>query len=363
MELQTNAEITAMLQKMNQRFSLTLDPIFKMVFGSAESTHLLGSMLNAVLGKELDRPIEDMWFLPQEYGPTGAPDERGCRMDIVAKDQTGRIYDIEMQRGYDGVYNDRLFLYVSRLVTHYTPQGDKELQLQKVIGLSFGEQALPGLEKCPSPFVIIRVETNQPGYHLRGSLPKTLHVNMPLIRALGDGKDVEDFDEQLSWCYYIAMEGTKMTAEENAKVETIIDSNIDIGKAHKRYIQSLQTDDQDLQLRMLQELNAEWRYAGELATARKLAMAEGLEEGLAKGMQEGREKGMQEGLEKGLQEGLGKGIKQGIEQGIAEGLTKGREEGHREGVLEIAKTMKTTGLDIGLIVQYTGLSEEALSSL
>lgn len=144
MELQTNVEIAAMLQKMNQKISLALDPIFKMVFSSAESTYLLGSMLNAVLGEELERLIEEIWFLPQEYGSTGAPDERGCRMDIVAKDQIGRIHDIGMQRGYDGVYNDRLFLYVSRLVAHYTPQGDKELQLQKVIGPSFGGQALPG---------------------------------------------------------------------------------------------------------------------------------------------------------------------------------------------------------------------------
>lgn len=323
MQLQSNPEIAATLQRMNQKFSLTLDPVFKMVFGSAESTQLLGKMLNAVLGKELDRPIEELWYLPQEYGPVGAVDERVCRMDIVAKDQIGRIYDIEMQRGYDGVYNDRLFLYVSRLVTHYTPHGDKELKLQKVVGLSFGEQALPGMEKCPSPFVVIRVETNQPGYHLRGSLPKTLHVNMPLVRSLGNNTDVEDFDEQLSWCYYIAMEGAMMTTEEKEKVDTIIDSNIDIEKAHKRYIQSLLTDDQDLQLRMLQELNAEWRYAGELATARNMAMAEGLELG--------RE--------------------------------EGREEGYRQGILEMARTMKASGVAIGLIAGYTGLSEKELATL
>ncbi len=335
MQLQSNPEITGALRKMNQRFSLTLDPIFKMVFGSAESTQLLGKMLNAVLGKELERPIEELWYLPQEYGPVGAANERVCRMDIVAKDQIGRIYDIEMQRGYDGIYNDRLFLYVSRLVTHYTPHGDKELKLQKVVGLSFGEQALPGLERCPSPFVIIRVETNQQGYHLRGSLPRTLHVNMPLVRSLGNNTKIEDFDEQLSWCYYIAMEGTMMTAEEKVKVDTIIDSNIDIEKAHKRYIQSLLTDDQDLQLRMLQELNAEWRYAGELVTARNMALAEGREEGFTQGLAKGHEEGREEG----------------------------RSAGHRQGILETARTMKASGIDIALITECTGLSEQELSSL
>lgn len=340
---------------MNQGFSLTFDPVFKIVFGAAESEGILASMLNAVLGKELDTPIEQMWFLPQEYGAENSSDGRVCRMDIVAKDQIGRIYDVEMQRGYDSVFNDRLFLYVSRLVTHYTPKGTKEVELQKVIGLSFGEQALPGLEDCPSPYVIVRVETDQPGYRLRGALPKTLHVNMPLVRKLAATTAVEDFDERLAWCYHIAMEGSEMTAEEQVKVNTIAVTYPDIEKAHRRYVESLLTDNDALQLGMLQELNAAWKIAGEISTARKMALEEGHAEGHAQGLAEGHAEGHDEGLVEGRLEGL--------REGHDEGLAEGRSEGLLEGKLEAAKAMKARGFDLDVIADCTGLCKEQLEAL
>lgn len=326
MQLQSNPEIQATLKRLNQGFSLTLDPVFKMVFGSSENEGILASMLNAVLGKELGLPIEQLWFLPQEYVPESS-NERVCRMDIVAKDQEGRIYDVEMQRGHDAVFNDRLFLYVSRLVTHYTPKGTKEVELQKVVGLSFGEEALPGLEGCQSPYVVVRVETDQKGYYLRGALPKTLHVNMPLVRTLGRETEVKDFDARLAWCYYVAMEGAKMTEEEKSKVDAVVATYPDIERAHRRYIESLLTDNEALQLGMLQELNSAWKIAGEISTARKEALVEG--------RAEGRE----------------------------EGLELGREEGREEEKLKTAKAFKSRGIDLETISECTGLTKELIESL
>lgn len=166
--------------------------------------------------------------------------------------------------------------------------------------------------------------------------------DLPLIRKLGKEHDVESFDEQWRWCY-IALEGATVTDKEKEKLNKIIDTEPNIAEAHRIYIQSLQSDDKDLQLHMLQELNAEWRYAGELATARRTGLKEGREEGLTQGRT------------------------QGLEEGKAEGKVEGRAEGMAEGMLEAkredTKAMKTAGLDINLIIQCTGLSEKEVSAL
>ncbi|MBR6296467.1 MAG: hypothetical protein IKR40_08340 [Treponema sp.] len=50
------------------------------------------------------------------------------------------------------------------------------------------------------------------------------------------------------------------------------------------------------------------------------------------------------------------GVKHGIEQGIAQGIERGAEEK----ALEFAKAMLADGVDINLIVKYTGLPAEKI---
>jgi len=62
-----------------------------------------------------------------------------------------------------------------------------------------------------------------------------------------------------------------------------------------------------------------------------------------------------EAIEEGLAEGLSKGLAEGIAKGIAKGsLSKS---------LEIAGKMKELGVDISIIVQASGLSEEQILAL
>ena len=56
-------------------------------------------------------------------------------------------------------------------------------------------------------------------------------------------------------------------------------------------------------------------------------------------------------------------IEDGILQGIEKGIAQGRVEGKAEGKIEIAKSMKNNGLDIGLIAECTGLSVEDIGRL
>ncbi|MEE3314625.1 MAG: hypothetical protein VZR56_10770 [Treponema sp.] len=72
--------------------------------------------------------------------------------------------------------------------------------------------------------------------------------------------------------------------------------------------------------------------------------------------------GMQIGLSKGLKQGLNQGMKQGMKQGLAEGLSQGIKQGEHEAKINAAKAMLADGVDINLIVKYTGLSVEKLKT-
>ena len=54
---------------------------------------------------------------------------------------------------------------------------------------------------------------------------------------------------------------------------------------------------------------------------------------------------------------------EGRAEGIAEGEARGRVEGLAEGKTDVARAMKTKGLEISLISELTGLSEEEIQRL
>lgn len=65
----------------------------------------------------------------------------------------------------------------------------------------------------------------------------------------------------------------------------------------------------------------------------------------------------------GRMEGRMEGHKEGRMEGLEEGLQKGRVEGLEEGRIEIARNLKTMGLDIAAIQKATGLSPEDIQKL
>ena len=78
---------------------------------------------------------------------------------------------------------------------------------------------------------------------------------------------------------------------------------------------------------------------------------EGLLEGRMIGIQEGRAEGRAEGIEEGRAEGR------------AEGIEEGRAEGERNKAISIAMEMRKLNVDIAIIKQVTGLSEEEINNI
>ena len=57
------------------------------------------------------------------------------------------------------------------------------------------------------------------------------------------------------------------------------------------------------------------------------------------------------------------GLAEGMELGMKKGMKKGMEKGKNERSLEIAKTMLADGVDINLIMKYSGLTQEQIDKL
>ena len=65
-------------------------------------------------------------------------------------------------------------------------------------------------------------------------------------------------------------------------------------------------------------------------------------------------------LETAVEEGREKGFQQGIQEGREKGIQEGIKEGIKTGVAEVARNLKRTGLDVALIAQATGLTQEEI---
>ena len=63
------------------------------------------------------------------------------------------------------------------------------------------------------------------------------------------------------------------------------------------------------------------------------------------------------------EKGHAQGHTEGLAQGRAEGLAQGRAEGINEGIMLIAKNLKTMGLSVADIIKATGLSEDDIAKL
>ena len=74
-------------------------------------------------------------------------------------------------------------------------------------------------------------------------------------------------------------------------------------------------------------------------------------------------RGLLEGLAKGRQEGIAEGRQEGIAEGRQEGIAEGRQEGMEKGMELVAHNMLKENMNIALISQVTGLSQDHILKL
>jgi len=107
--------------------------------------------------------------------------------------------------------------------------------------------------------------------------------------------------------------------------------------------------------RYIRQLSDEASIALTIKFEKEYALEKGHEEGFTKGLEKGFSKGREEGHIKGHEEGLNEGLKEGIKEGI--------KEGQKIKSMEIARNLKSKGIDTDFICDTTGLSREEILSL
>ena len=84
---------------MKRNIDPKVDCVFKALLGKEENSNLLVHFLNAVLGAELSEPIVSVVII-NPYNDKEFLDDKLTIVDVKANDQSGRIYQIEVQLAY-----------------------------------------------------------------------------------------------------------------------------------------------------------------------------------------------------------------------------------------------------------------------
>ena len=271
---------------------------FIYVFGDVDGKASLITMVNAFFGEAHLEPIVDLQYRNTHMGPLHWPG-KSVRMDIVVKDSSDRLIDVEIQTYHQKYLLERSLFYWSRLYTKQLLMGHKYERLRPVICLNI-------LEKP----------------HFRGdswynlqTLQDTDHLTILSIELsklpkipLGDLKPGE------RWGTFIVAAG------RDPKVfQELIDMDPGLKLAAQRYEMFRQG--------LLARLYGTWESMMD------------------------KERDIQSAMDSEK------------EYAREEGLAEGKAQGWAEGKAEIARRMKAKGLDTDFIAETTGLSSGEIDTI
>ena len=105
-----------------------VDCVFKSILGNESNRNLLVHFLYAVLGSELVLPITGVEIL-NPYNEKEHLDDKLSIVDVKAKDERGRVYQIEIQLDYFGYLPARMLYTWSDVYSQQLQSGEKYYKL------------------------------------------------------------------------------------------------------------------------------------------------------------------------------------------------------------------------------------------
>ncbi|QLF93420.1 Rpn family recombination-promoting nuclease/putative transposase [Pseudomonas sp. ABC1] len=252
-----------------------LDVIFKRLF--AEAPELLADLINAVRSDE--PPIVEL----QVLNPQIAPEELTGKfivLDILARDQTGQLFNIEMQTRNHAGWPSRSLYYLARNLGRQLQVGDGYQQIQPVIGIHLMDFDL--FEEQQACWAFELRDRQRPQVRLDRSLQLHL-IELPKADRLHSqgGSALAD------WILYLKhwQEDTLMQSIERPAI-----------KKAREYLQTLSDDDEARRLAFVRE-----RALHDEVTEKAEAEARGRLAGKAEGKIEGKIEGRADTLRHLLQ--------------------------------------------------------------
>lgn len=281
-------------------------------------------VLEGFLTTLLNKNIKIKKLLESESNQDSEDDKQN-RVDVLAEDEHGELYIIEVQNETEQAYFQRMLFGTSKLVTEYINRGQSYDNIRKVYSVNIVYFNLGG-----GTDIVYHGKTEFRGIHNGEVLSLSPFQKQKFkVSAVSDLYPeyyilkVNDFNKWSKvpleqWIYFLNTADIPHDATAPGLDEA----------RHKLQLEKMTHAEREAYYRHLDNVVI---LQDNISTAR----GEGRMEGRAEGREEGRKEGREEG----------------------------RAEGRAEGIAETARKMKEGGLPTEQIQQFTGLSAEEISKL
>ena len=274
-----------------------VDYAFKHLFGREATRPLLIDVLNRVLAPAPDHAIKDLELL-NPFNPRETLDDKLSILDIKARDQAGRLFNVEMQLVARRHYEKRILYYWARLHQAQLREGQDYLEIQPTVSVSF-------LDHVRFP--------QMPAYHLQfqllertHSFPFSAELDMHVLELPKFTKTADELESGLDVWLYFLRHAEKIDADALPRA-----LNQPLLRRACEELQMLTQSDLERE-RYEARRKAQLDYNTDMKVARLEGREEGRQEGREEGRQEGREEGRRAGRQEGQAEGLVRGEKIGL---------------------------------------------------
>ena len=303
-----------------------VDIAFKKIFGVEENKDLLISLINSIVS-ESDQ-VTDLTLL-NPYNPKNFRTDKLSILDIKAQGVTGKKFNIEIQITDEADYDKRALYYWAKLYTEQLKSGEDYSKLSKAIGIHIlNFTSIPKVEKYHNVFHITEKESNL-------SYFKDLELHTIELKKFSDNSDEELTDIVAKIKNTLDVWVTFLTRNDLLNPDNL-PKELNDAKL-KKAINVLEVMNFSEQERSAYEDHLKWLRI-EANTIKNYE-----ERGEARGREEGRVEGEKIGEERGIEKGL--------------------KEGERVKAIEIARRMLEDNMPIDVIVKYSGLKDEEITTL
>ena len=294
-----------MRQTEDRYISLLTDFGFKRIFGTSPNKDLLINFLNSIF--DGTQVITDVKYLNSEHvGDVYA--ERKAIFDVYCENEQGEKFIVEMQNAYQKHFKDRSLFYSTFPIREQAPKGSEwNFKLDRVYAVA-----------------LLNFDLEEPAFDQEG-------INHDV--GLLDVKTHKVFNDKLSFKY---VEISKFNKTEDELV-TLYDKWLYVLKNLSR----LDNQPVALQEKVFTKLFTE----AEIATFTPTELKE-YEDSLK------AYRDVKNSIDTALERGRAEGLEEGIQKGLEEGIQKGR--------VDVAKAMLQRGMNMKIVMELTGLTEDEL---
>ncbi len=140
-----------------ERINPRVDIAFKKIFGVEESKDLLISLINSIVSEE-DQVVDITLLNP--YNPKNFAQDKLSILDIKAKGESGKRFNIEIQISDEADYDKRALYYWAKLYTEQLKASQDYASLPKAIGIHIlNFTSIPSVDKYHNVFHVREKES------------------------------------------------------------------------------------------------------------------------------------------------------------------------------------------------------------